>query len=60
MTGDIAAPTLRCPNCGSTDLHFTSGEVVRCSRCLKKWSREELRTGAGTPGHHSDKKGRGR
>lgn len=56
MTGDIAAPTLRCPNCGSTDLHFTPGEVVRCGRCFRKWRREELRTGAGTPGRHSDKR----
>jgi hypothetical protein len=35
-------PTLRCPHCGNSDLHFTRGERVQCSRCRRKWSREEL------------------
>jgi len=49
-----ALPTLRCPNCGNSDLHFKAGGQVRCSRCLKVWTRDQLSRTSGTAGSSYD------
>ncbi len=43
MTDEMPAlPTLRCPNCGNSDLLFKPSGQVRCGRCFKKWTRDQL------------------
>ena len=50
-----AFPTLRCPSCGNSDLHFKPGGEVRCGRCLKVWDREQLVRTTGTAGRSYDR-----
>ena len=50
-----AFPTLRCPGCGNSDLHFKPGGGVRCGRCLKVWARDQLVRTLGTAGSSYDR-----
>ncbi len=50
-----ALPTLRCPNCGNADLLFKSSGQVRCGRCMKKWTRDDLVRTQGTAGSSYDR-----
>ena len=60
-SGGPSFPTLRCPNCGNSDLHFKAGGQVRCGRCMKVWTRDQLTRTRGTAGssYDDDAKGRG-
>ena len=50
-----AAPTLRCPCCGNSDLHFKAGGQIRCGRCLQVWRRHQLVRTSGTAGRSYDR-----
>jgi transposase-like protein len=55
-----ASPTLRCPRCGNSDLHFYAEGDVQCSRCRRRFSREELARTDGTAGHSYDNDAKGK
>lgn len=56
MTGEgPALPTLRCPNCGNADLQFKPSGQIRCGRCMKKWTRDQLVRTSGTAGSSYDR-----
>ena len=50
-----ALPTLRCPNCGNADLQFKPSGQIRCGRCMKKWTRDQLVRTSGTAGSSYDR-----
>ena len=59
--GGPALPTLRCPNCGNADLLFKPTGEVRCGRCMRKWTRDQLERTRGRAGlsyDHDLKEGR--
>jgi hypothetical protein len=45
-----ALPTLRCPNCGHSDLLMRPSGDARCGRCLRVWTRDQLVRTAGVAG----------
>jgi hypothetical protein len=53
--GGPAFPTLRCPSCGHADLLFKPAGEVRCGKCFKRWTREQLVRTPGSAGRSFDR-----